>query len=160
RVDPPSSSFVEYDEGTLFRISVPASWKEMAGESSVTFAPEGAVGRYNGQGVFTHGVQAAVARNETHDLRTAVDELIDSLARENPNVHRRGDYRETSLSGVRALEATLENVPDATGRREVIQVTTAIMRAGHLFYLIAVAPEAEFAGYQRVFQRVAGSIRF
>jgi hypothetical protein len=38
----------------------------------------------NGANVFTHGVEIGVARNETHNLQTATDELIQSLAQGDP----------------------------------------------------------------------------
>jgi len=50
----------------------------------VTFAPEGGYGEANGRTVFTHGVEVGSARNETHNLRTATDELLASLAQSNP----------------------------------------------------------------------------
>ena len=56
------------------------------GTNAVTFAPEGAYGDANGQSVFTHGVEVGSARNETHDLQTATDELIASLAQGNPGL--------------------------------------------------------------------------
>src|SRR4029077_4326600 len=79
RVEAPASSYHTYDEGNLFRVSVPANWRELqGGTNSVTFAPEGAYGQANGQNVFTHGVEFGVGRNETHDLKTATQELLDS----------------------------------------------------------------------------------
>src|SRR3954447_15224379 len=79
RVEPPSSSFRSYTEGNVFKVSVPANWRERPGQSAVTFAPEGAYGEANGQSVFTHGVEIGAARNESHDLQTATSELLDSL---------------------------------------------------------------------------------
>ena len=76
RVAAPSSQFTTYTEGDLFRVSVPSNWRELPGGSTVTFAPQGAYGQTNGQSVFTHGVELGATRNETHDLRTATDELI------------------------------------------------------------------------------------
>src|SRR5580765_5739212 len=63
RVDPPSSSVRTYNEGNLFRVSVPANWQEIQSNSSVTFAPSGAYGQNNGQTVFTHGVEFGLGRN-------------------------------------------------------------------------------------------------
>ena len=48
----------------------------------MTFAPDGAYGAINGQSVFTHGIEVGVSRNETHDLQTATDELIDRWPRQ------------------------------------------------------------------------------
>ena len=67
---------------------MPSNWRELPGNNAVTFAPEGAYGDANGQSVFTHGVEVGSARNESHDLQTATDELIASLAQGNPGLSR------------------------------------------------------------------------
>src|SRR4051812_2704576 len=85
-VEAPAASYRSYDEGNVFRVSVPANWRELGGNNtSVTFAPDGAYGTANGQSVFTHGVEFGISRNETHDLQTATDELLAALARGNPS---------------------------------------------------------------------------
>jgi Zn-dependent protease with chaperone function len=159
-VDPPSPRYATYNEGGLFRVSVPSNWRELQSESTVTFAPEGAYGQAGGANVFTHGVQIGLARNETHDLETATDELIQSLARGNPRMSRPGGYRRTSVADRSALTTTLANMSDVTGRPETVQVFSALMRDGNLLYAIAVAPSDQFSSYQNIFQRIAGSIQF
>src|SRR6185437_15335035 len=79
RVAAPSSRTTAYDEGGLFKVSVPSNWTELSNNNSVTFAPEGGYGTLNGSSVFTNGIEIGLARNEAHDLRTATDELIQSL---------------------------------------------------------------------------------
>jgi Zn-dependent protease with chaperone function len=116
RVEPPASSYRTYEEGNLFRVSVPANWRELQDSSSVTFAPEGAYGTYDGQNVFTHGVEFGVARNESHDLQAATDELLQSLARGNPNLRRSGGYDRVRIADRRGLRTILTNRSDATGR--------------------------------------------
>src|SRR5438552_3163761 len=44
RVSPPSGSFETYNEGNMFRVSVPSNWREVQDTNSVTFAPDGAFG--------------------------------------------------------------------------------------------------------------------
>jgi hypothetical protein len=110
--------------------------------------------------VFTHGVEVGVARNESHDLQTATDELLQSLGQGNPQMRRLSNYRRGSIGGRTGLTTTLSNVSEATGAPETIQIFTTLMRDGNLLYLIAVAPSNEFSGYQNVFQRVAGSLQF
>ncbi len=160
RVDPPSSRYSTYTEGSLFRVSVPSNWRELQSESSVTFAPEGAYGQANGASVFTHGVEIGVARNETHNLQTATDELVQSLAQGNPRLSRPAGYRRTSIGNRSGLTTTLSNVSDTTGQPETIQVFSALMRDGNLLYVLAVAPSDQFGGYQAAFVHVTGSIQF
>jgi hypothetical protein len=58
-IPPPSSSFTTYTEGNLFRVGIPATWRELPGSNAVTFAPEGgccreAYGNTDGQAGFSH----------------------------------------------------------------------------------------------------------
>jgi len=158
-VEPAASSFRTFTEGNLFRISVPSNWREMSGgTNTVTFAPEGGYGASNGQSVFTHGVEIGVGRNETHDLQTATSELIDGLAKGNPNLSRPTRYDRATIGGRRGLRVMLSNLSDATRQPETIELVTTQLGDGNLFYIIAVAPKAEFPQYAGVFDRVLGSI--
>ena len=154
RADAPSTRYNTYEEGGLFRISVPSNWREMASENTVTFAPEGGYG----ENAFTHGVQVGVARNERHDLQEATDELIASLAQSNRGMSRASGYARGTIGGRTGLRTTLSN--NAETGRERLAIYTAELSDGSLFYLIGVAPEGEYSTYESVFQRVASSIRF
>ena len=162
RVAAPSSRFTTYNEGDVFRIGVPSNWRELASESSVTFAPEGGYGAVNNQNVFTHGVQVGIGRSENHGLEEATDELIASLAQSNPRLARTDSNSSTrgTIGGRQALRTILANVSDATGGRERIVLYTALRQDGSLFYLVGVSPEEEFNSYQSVFNKVASSIQF
>ena len=46
-----------------------------------------------------------------------------------------------------------------TGQDEVIELVTTQMQDGNLFYAIGVAPGSDFSYYQRVFDRVFGSLQ-
>jgi hypothetical protein len=160
RVEAPSTRYVTYNEGNVFRIGVPANWRELASENAVTFAPEGGYGAVNGQSVFTHGVQAGIVRHETHGLEEATEELIAGFARSNPRLARAGNAARGTLGGRSAIRVPLTNVSEATGARERILLYTTQLRNGTLFYLIGVAPESDWSTYQPVINRVASSIRF
>lgn len=160
RVAAPSTRYQTYNEGDIFRISVPSNWVEIASESAVTFAPQGGYGAINNQNVFTHGVQVGMARSENHGLEEATNELIASLAQSNPRLARSGGSTRGTLGGRPALRTTLANISDATGGREGILLYTALRNDGSLFYLVGVSPEEEFRAYQPVFNKVAGSIQF
>jgi hypothetical protein len=158
RVEPPSPTFQTYTEGNAFRISVPSNWRELPGTSAVTFAPEGGYGEANGRTVFTHGVEIGSARNETHNLRTATDELLASLAQSNPGLSRPSGYDRVNIGGRQGLRAVLSNTSSA-GQPENIVVFTSQLRDGSLFYAVAVAPREDFAAYGRIFDRVITSIQ-
>jgi len=160
RVAPPSSSYTTYTEGDLFRVSVPSNWRELPGSSAVTFAPDGAYGSADGQSVFTHGVEVGVARNETHDVRTATDEFVAGLARGNPNLSRPSRYDQVKIGGRQGLHTTLSNGSNATGQQERIAVFTMLLGDGDLFYAVGVAPRDRFSDYEGVFRRIIGSVSF
>jgi Zn-dependent protease with chaperone function len=159
-VERPSSRYTSYTEGNLFKVSVPSNWRELPGNNSVTFAPEGGFGAVNEQSVFTHGAEMGVARNETHDVQTATDELIQSLARSNPRMGRSSGSDRGTIGGREGLRTILTNQNEVTGRTERIGLFTTLLGDGTLFYLIGVAPDTEFGVYEQVFNRIAGSLQF
>jgi hypothetical protein len=158
-VERPSSRYTSYTEGNLFRVSVPSNWRELPGNNAVTFAPEGAYGQSsNGQNVFTHGVEIGSARNESHDLQSATNELLASLAQGNPGLSRPSRYDRVNVGGRQGLRAVMSNTSSA-GEPENIVVFTSQLRDGSLFYAVAVAPRADFPAYSRIFDRVISSIQ-
>ena len=159
-VERPSSRYSSYNEGNLFRISVPSNWRELPGNNSVTFAPEGGYGAVNQQSVFTHGVEAGVMRNESHNLQTASEELVQELSQSNPSMRRDGGWDRGTMGGRGGLRTMLSNQNDVTGRRERIALYTTLLDDGTLFYLIGVAPDNEYGTYDDVFDKVAGSLQF
>lgn len=159
RVEPPSTRYQTYNEGNVFQISVPSNWREIAGSSAVTFAPSGAYGTHNGQSVFTHGVEVGIARNEPNGLRTATNELIESLREGNPQMSRPSAYRNITFDRRTGITTTMTNRSEVTGREELVQLVTTQTRSGDLLYVIAVAPRDELDTYQPTFDRVLRSIR-
>lgn len=161
RPGPPSSRSRTYKEGSAFQITVPDNWQRFTATNSVTYAPNGAYGTYQGATVFTHGVEAGIAKIVVRDgdLRTATNELIASLSRSNPRLSGPSNYQEISVDGRDALQTSLGNVSDATGSDEVIQLITTRMNDGNLFYAVAVAPRDQFDSYGATFRRVLSSIR-
>ncbi|MGE0449955.1 MAG: M48 family metalloprotease [Vicinamibacterales bacterium] len=158
-VEPPSSRLQQYSEGNLFRIAVPSNWREFPASSAVTFAPEGGFGDHGGANVLTHGVEVGLADSRQSDLRAATDAFLESLSRGNPQLSRPSGYLNTTVSGRRALQTRLQNVSDATGRPETIEMVTTRTRDGNLFYTLAVAPEEEASAYRAVFTQIVRSIR-
>src|SRR5262249_20549399 len=160
RVEAPASSYRTYEEGNLFRVSVPANWQELTGSTnSVTFAPEGAYGSVNGQSTFTHGIEFGVDRNTTHDLETETEGLIDSLSKGNPNLSRPSRFDRVKVAGRRGLRTVLQNQSEATGQAETIELVTTQMADGNLFYSIGVAPSGQYSSYRDVFDRIRSSIQ-
>jgi hypothetical protein len=158
-VEAPSSDYTAYAEGNLFRVSVPSNWRELRGNNTVTFAPDGAYGTANGQGFLTHGMEIGLVGTETLNVRTATDEFIAALAGSNPRLSRPSRYDTVSIAGGQGLHTILSNVSDATGQQERIEVFTTLVGDGGLFYALGVAPRDGFSTYQATFRRVVGSIQ-
>jgi len=157
-VAPPSSSYTSYTEGDLLRVSVPSNWRELPGSGAVTFAPDGAYGTTSEQEGFTHGMQIGIARNETHDLRTATDEIVSTFARSNPSLSRPTSYDRIRIAGRQGLHTTLSNGTNSSGQEERIAVFTALLADGNLLYALGVAPRDRFSDYEATFRRIIGSI--
>jgi beta-barrel assembly-enhancing protease len=159
RVAAPSKDYTEYTEGNLFRVSVPSNWRELRGTNAVTFAPDGAYGDANGQGVLTHGMEIGLVGTETPNVRTATDEFIGLLAGNNPRLSRPSRYDTVSIAGRQGLHTVLSNVSEATGQQERIEIFTRLFGDGGLFYALGVAPRDSFSAYQATFRRIVGSIQ-
>ena len=159
RVAFPSSRYRSYSEFGVLRVSVPDNWRELSEQGSVWFAPEGAYGSANGQTVFTHGMNFGAVQTRSRNLQQASNEFINSLEQGNGNLRARSDYQRTSISGRSALTISLSNTNEATGRSEIITVTTAQLRNGELFYAITVSPDNDFNAYRGTFTNVLHSIQ-
>ena len=109
RVEPPSGQYQTFDGGNLFRIAVPSNWRELQGDNSVTFAPEGGYGDIQGQSVFTHGLQVGMEGNNARDLRTATTQLMERLAQNNPSLRQSGGFSSVQFAGRQGLATALTN---------------------------------------------------
>ncbi len=159
RVEYPSSRYQSVSIfGNGVQVNVPSNWRQLNEGNSVWFAPEGGYGQYNGQAVFTHGVNFGVAQTNSRNLQQATNELINSLGQGNNSLRTSGGYQRTTISGHSGLWTTLSNVNEATGRPESIRLITTQLRNGQLFYMIAVAPQNE-RNFDSAFQNVLRSLR-
>ena len=158
RVSYPSSRYRSYNEG-FATVSVPDNWRELRESNSVWFSPEGGYGQYQGQAVFTHGVNIGVGQTQSRNLRQATQEFINSLVQTNRSLQQSGGYGRTTVDGRTALTTSLTNVNEATGQRENIAVVTTQTRNGDLFYMIAVAPQGDARNFNSAFNNIHRSIR-
>jgi len=159
RVEYPST---RYQNVSIFnggvRVSVPSNWRQISEGSSVWFVPEGGYGSYNGQAVFTHGTNFAVAQTNNRNLQRATDEIIQSFAQGNRNLRASGGYQRTTLGGRQALWTNLSNVNEATGQPETIRLITTQLSNGQVLYMVAVAPQGE-RNFDTAFNNVLRSVR-
>ena len=159
RVEYPSTRYQSYSifNGGV-QVSVPNNWRQVGSGDSAWFVPEGGYGQYNGQPVFTHGVNFGVGQTSSRNLQTGTQEFVNGLAQGNRNLRTSGGYQRTTLSGRQGLVTNLININEATGRQENIRLITTQLRNGQLFYMIAVAPQGE-TNFEGAFQSIFNSVR-
>ncbi|PYS23443.1 MAG: hypothetical protein DMF72_09470 [Acidobacteria bacterium] len=158
RVDYPSSRYRAYNEGT-FTVSIPDNWRELNQQQGLWFAPNGGYGSSGGQTVFTHAVNFGTTQSRYRNLQQATNDFINSLQQGNGNLRARGNYQRMDVDGRNGVLLTLDNVNEATGRPEVVNVVTTQLRNGELFYMIAVSPSDEYSSYQNTFLAILRSLR-
>lgn len=157
-VERPSTRYRTVDGGNAFRISVPENWRQFGDSSSITFAPQGAYGNYQGQSVFTHGAIVGVANTQSRNLQQATEQYINSLLQSNSYLQPRGNYRRSNLGQRNALTVTLAGRSPVTRRNEIVNIYTALLSNGQLFYVINVAPDEDYREYQQVFLNMLRSV--
>ena len=158
RVENPSSRFVPYDKA-LFRVTIPDNWRQLEDQNGVWFAPAGGFGSANGQSVFTHAVNLGAVRPRTRDPQQAADEFINSIAQGN-NLRARGSRERMDVDGRPGQLSTFDNVNEATGQPELVNIITAQLRSGELFYMIAVSPRDDYQKYHPTFAEILRSVKF
>jgi hypothetical protein len=156
----PSGNMRQYN-GNGFSIAHPDNWEVFGGDGgSVTIAPRaGLVQEQNGGVAVGYGVIASYAdSNHNGNLRSATQDLIGDLRRSNPAMQIGGRQQSTRVNGQNALVTTLYN-QSPLGGREVDMLVTVQGRDG-LFYLVFIAPEADFKNTQRVYEQMLSTVRF
>ena len=159
RVDYPSTRYRNYNEFGFLSVSIPDNWRELRGNNSVWFAPEGGYGQYQGQDVFTHGVNFGVFRSQSRDLRQATQELINSFTQGNGNMRQSGGTTRSNIGGRSGYSNQFTNINEATGERENVTLISTQLRNGDVFYMIAVAPQSEARSFTNAFNTILRSTR-
>jgi predicted Zn-dependent protease len=159
----PSTRMQNYQNNNL-TMQHPDNWRASGNDDAFSLAPDGGIVT-DGQGNsgLAYGVAMATfnpqADSSTQtDLEGATDQLIASLQKSNPQmrvVQQRSRIRVNNLS---ALSTKLSN-PSPVGGNETDWLVTFLRPEG-LAYFVFVAPEGEYANYQRVFQDMINSIKF
>jgi Zn-dependent protease with chaperone function len=159
RVEPPSGRYETFNGGNLFRLAVPDNWRELQGQNSVTFAPEGGYGGHQGQNVFTHGIQVGMEQTNARNLRQATQQLMQGLAQSNPSIQQAGNFQNITMAGRPGLATVLNNHSDVTHQPERIALYTTQLQDGSLFFVVGVAPTREFNAYRNIFNRSVQSLQ-
>jgi len=180
---PLPSNNVQRFESSLVRIEHPVNWRAYGQGDAVTFAPEGGI-IADGQGhhALAYGVLVNIyepqhqhsgynqqrlqpegyGQGSTTALTVehVTDELIQELRQSNPQLRVIQRHEAIRLAGERGLSTVLTNTsPLGNNTRERNWLITVLRPEGLLFF-VAVAPEAEFDGYNRAFEKMLNSTQF
>ena len=158
RVESPSNSYRSYRGSNLFAVNIPSNWQSFEEQSSVTFAPRGAYGNYQGQSVFTHGAIVGVTNSNGTNLQVASEQYINNLLQNNSYLQAQSRFRRSTIDGQPALAITLNGRSPVTGATEIVTIYTSLLQNRNLFYVINVAPSDQYRNYQRAFNTLLQSI--
>jgi hypothetical protein len=153
----PSTSFKTF-RGNGFEIGYPENW--VAGTSQQgggVIAPRESVDAQSGAialGTMFGTYQPQRAR----DLPSATEELVNSILQGNPGMRVAGRAERIQVSGRDAYLVMLDGNSPLGGTERDVLVSTVNGRV--LQYFVFVAPQAQFASYEPVFQNMLRSVRF
>jgi hypothetical protein len=157
RVELPSSGYQTFETG-IFQVNVPDNWREIEQQNGLWFAPQGAYGTVNGQTIFTHAVNFGVVQTRAQSAQQATDEFVKSL-KQGTKMRQNGRVESMPIDKRPGQIITFNNVNEATGRAELVNIITTQLRNGQLFYMITVSPTDEYQNYQNTFLTIVHSIR-
>ena len=157
-VPPPSRQYRDIRGGKVFEASVPSNWTTLSSTSAIKVVPQNGYGPYNGQTVFSHGVEFGVAKAASRDLQEATDAWVKAVTQNNPGLRIDGAQQTVKISQRSAISTPLVN-PSPLGGQERIGVYTTFLADGNLFYYMTIAQEDDAEAFRNAFQRVIESIR-
>ena len=159
-VEQPSNRYRTFESRGFFKISVPDNWKQFGDRTSVTFAPEGAYGKQDGESIFTHGAMVGAVQASANDLQAASDQYVSEIVQNNSYLRKEGGLQNKRLDGHQALKRRLSGISKVTSRREVVDIYTTMLNNRELFYIVQVAPYSAQRQYSRAFDEMVQSLRF
>lgn len=158
----PSSDSRMYEHpDSAYRFQYPGNWRVSQEQGSgVTMSPEGGVSTDRGDVEYGVIVNIFDVQEDSHRRRVSLDDathqLIVSIQRDNPYLSVRSDSeRRGTLAGREAVSVFLTGTPSNRSAEKVRLV--ARMYGGNLLYILFIAPEEEYAEYERAFDRILNS---
>ena len=150
--------------GQSFSLSYPANWQAYGGNNSdsVTIAPQNGISKgSNGNAQVGYGAIVSYFFPDTNrgaNLATDTDDLIHHLRTQNPNMQVAGNPRRVRVANHDGTVTTLQS-DSPFGGAETDALLTVSTPQG-LFYMIFIAPQAQFGKLQGAFDQMVQSIRF
>jgi len=158
----PSDRYQSFDAGNM-RLNHPDNWTAYGEQQAFTLAPEGGIVSTADMDALAYGAMMAVftpgsGRRARPSLEEATNQLIQQLQSSNRAMRMTRNNGQISVGGQAAQSMLFTNESPVGGRETDWLVT--VLRPEGLVYFVFVAPEQEFAGYQRAFGRILDSIAF
>ena len=157
-VPAPSTQYRDISGGKIFQASVPSNWTPLSSNSSMKVVPENGYGQFNGQTIFSHGVEFGIAKASSRDLREATNAWLKAVAEGNPELRLAGQQQAIKISQRSGLATSLVN-PSPLGGRENIGLYTTFLADGNLFYYLTIAQEKDAQAFQEAFRKIGESIK-
>ncbi len=159
----PSGNYTSY-QGRAFALRYPDNWKLYGQGDAPSFSPDGGIVQdRNGNQALAYGMIVNVADphgdpNASNALEESNGRLIDELQHSNPGMRVLRKSARVRLNGQRALSTYMSNDSPA-GVQETDWIIT-VLRPEGLLYFVCVAPQNEYASYDKTFVNILDSVRF
>jgi hypothetical protein len=157
-VEPLPAYYRTYTESKVFQVGFPGNWRKIGNKDDVMFAPEGAYRRIGKKHAITKGVAIGLSHSQ-RQLPAATDELVSHLRKDSPGLKQQGDYQGVKLAGREGILVVFSNTSEITGDVERIGLHTCLLPNGDLFYVLEVAPHAEYKLLKETLDGILKTIR-
>lgn len=155
------ADMLEFDHGD-YQISYPANWRLMgdANSSSVTIAPENGVVK----NAIVYGVVIGNYQPDKSETAGAIDGLVASLRRSNPEMRAVGQPEDIRVNGNAGKSVDLigsSPEADQSGKAKRERDWLLVMERGNgaQIYLVFAAPENDFEELRPVFEQMLKSFK-
>ncbi|MGE5324054.1 MAG: M48 family metallopeptidase [Actinomycetota bacterium] len=153
----PSGSFTQYQQSGI-TISYPQNWQAGGDQNTAMIAPPAGAGN----GGIAYGVVIGNQQGNSN-LDQATQQLIQSMAQDNPGLQAAGSASSIDVNGVQGRSIYLNgNSPVLQNGKPVPErdwLVTLPNPRGGLTYLVFVAPQHDFSKLQPVFKKMLQSLR-
>ncbi len=157
----PSGGFKQL-KGREYALAYPDNWEVFGDKDAAAVAIAPREGIIQGSGAIGYGAIASFffPETKTRDLQQATDELIAHLHGGNPNMRLVSNVRRrVRVEDSAGLVTTLSNSSPYQGQVET-DVLLTVARPQGVFYMLFVAPRADFRSLEGTFNEMVNSLRF
>ncbi len=161
-VPTPSERFRQYS-AQGFAISYPDNWEVFGGQNSanLTIAPRSGIVSSGNSNAIAYGAIVGFFQSPggRRSVTSDTQSLLEQLQSGNPGLKVAGRSKRLSIDGSTALLTPLVGASPLQGQREQNALLT-VDRQNGIVYVVFIAPERDYAAYQRTFEEMTRSLRF